>query len=509
MYDSHRLVLSAPHPMSFDDDDIPASAAPGESTEEAPTAEEALEEETQDFRLFGSLFRKKTNISAQTIRKGEKDFESHGTRAQENALEQSRQAMEEALSFTRVHKTKDYVRGWYFPDWWADWDDEQTELAKRRPASEQPEQNPFEDLCVRDRVVLVENSKGYARTMGRVITGQAKDRPARGMDWLLPEEALFLVERGDLDLWWPTRELEELFPPSPQKSDPETSDQPNTNSGSAADEASETLDEYDRGVPISLQTAYALLIGGEDERGKVSLHKFQVFAGLRRMGYMLQRAPSPPPIHPPSVPTGVALWQWLFSLMEHQPAPYGPLVRPGLYRSYRPIYKQLTVGSRHKPVPHATSPFATEDPYRIHFYVWKGNSKWKRTDPPPPDFYLSVADAQDTALPTFEEIDALIDGTPWRPPKATWVGPRMLYPRLKHGYRHVLIAVVDHGVINYMRFGEGAFGEELLFPRFDRTLTPPGAKGGKRGGHGGSRGGARGGARGGRGGRGGRGRGRR
>ncbi len=50
--------------------------------------------------------------------------------------------------------------------------------------------------------------------MGRVITGQPKDRPARGMEWLLPEEALFLVERGDLDLWWPTRNLEEPLPDS-------------------------------------------------------------------------------------------------------------------------------------------------------------------------------------------------------------------------------------------------------------------------------------------------------
>src|SRR6188768_91269 len=106
--------------MSLDDDDIPtASLVPGPSAdaEEALTADEVLEEETQDFRLFT----KNAHISAQTIRKGGKDFESHGTRAQENALEQSRQAMKDVLSYTRVHGKQNWTRAWYFPDWWADW----------------------------------------------------------------------------------------------------------------------------------------------------------------------------------------------------------------------------------------------------------------------------------------------------------------------------------------------------------------------------------------------------
>ncbi len=142
-------------------------------------------------------------------------------------------------------------------------------------------------------------------------------------------------------------------------------------------------------------------------------------------------------------------------LSDHEASqrpPYGPLVRPGLYRSYQNVYEQLSIIPRHTPVPYPTSQFTTEDPYRIHFHVWKGNSKWKRTDPPPPDFYMTVVDAQTTDVPSFEEIDALVDATPFFPPKATWTGPRMMYPRLKHGYRHVLIAVVDHGIINYMRF---------------------------------------------------------
>ncbi|KAH8899674.1 hypothetical protein GQ53DRAFT_320276 [Thozetella sp. PMI_491] len=488
--------------MPFDDDDAPtASPSPagtmGEPVgggEEAPTAEEALEEEAQDFRLFKSLFRKKANISAQTIRKGEKDFESHGTRAQETALEQSRQAMEEAMSFTRVHLPKDYVRGWYFPDWWADW--EGPDRAPKAGHGRKPELDgakPAEDPFVRDRVVLLESTKGIARNMGRAVTGQAKDRPARGLDWLLPEEALFLVERGDLDLWWPTRSLEKMFPAPKQ-----TTESPQGEDGGPA--LPGDADQYDEGIPLSLQTAYSLLIGGEGERGKISLQKYQVFASLRRMGYILQRAPRTIPTREqPLGSRGDALREWLFSFIpawaEDKRPPYGPLIRPGLYRSYQTVYKQLAIIARHKPTPCATSSFETRDPYRIFYHVWKGSTEWKKTSPPPPDFYMAVVDAHDTAVPTFEEMVALVDATPFLPPKATWNGPRMLYPRLKHGYRQVLVAVVDHSVINYMRFGEGAFGEEPLFPRFDRQVAPRGAKGG-------GRGGGRGGARGGRGGRG-------
>ena len=41
----------------------------------------------------------------------------------------------------------------------------------------------------------------------------AGDEDKRTRLWLLPEEALFLMERWSLDLWWPTRAIEELFPP--------------------------------------------------------------------------------------------------------------------------------------------------------------------------------------------------------------------------------------------------------------------------------------------------------
>jgi tRNA-splicing endonuclease subunit Sen54 len=160
----------------------------------------------------------------------------------------------------------------------------------------------------------------------------------------------------------------------------------------------------------------------------------------------------------------------------------------------------MAIIPRHKPYPTPSSPFEASDPFAVHFHLWKAAQKWSKLRHPTPDFYVSVVDAQETDMPSFEEITALIDATPLAPGKPEWTGPGRLYPRLKHGHRNAIVAVVDHGIINYMRFAEGAFGEEQLFERFDSRNAP-------RGGKAGFRGGGRGGGRGGRGGRG-RGRGR-
>ncbi|KAK4120875.1 hypothetical protein N657DRAFT_636266 [Parathielavia appendiculata] len=477
--------------MSLDDDDNP-SLAPPPSTTTSPsspshnppdavavataddlTAEDLIEDEgaaTQDFRAFAASlsrqqqqqqYRKTPGVSAQTIRKGEKDFESHGTRAQADALEQSRNAMREVLSYTRVHPAGAKVRGWYFPDWWEGYHEEEEDDAAGRAAAvggeEEKERKPF--AFVRERVVVLEGSSVASQALGRAVTGQAKDRPARGRDWLLPEEALYLVERGSLDLWWPLKGLEEILPPD---------------RAVASNEGGEEADEYEQGFPLSLQAAYALLIGNDGERGKISLQKFQVYSNLKRCGYNVLRAPPicKQPAPAPSQPATTTLWQWFSSLLTttfNQP-PYGPLVQPGLYRSYASIYRQLALLPRHKPSPACSaSASPPTEPFTIHYNIWKSAQKWTKLRHPPPDFHLAVVDAQQSSVPTLSEILPLLDATPPAPGKPEWTGLGRVYARLKHGYRNVLIAVVDHGVINYMRFAQGTFGVEEVYGSPRRT----------------------------------------
>ena len=68
--------------------------------------------------------------------------------------------------------------------------------------------------------MVVEHERGFpARLLGRVVPGVKREMPASGRTWLLPEEALYLLERGTMELWWPDKNLDELFPPSVAEGD--------------------------------------------------------------------------------------------------------------------------------------------------------------------------------------------------------------------------------------------------------------------------------------------------
>ena len=468
--------------MAFDDDDSPLTTrnaqadnghlkgGGGGGGDDVPSAEDALEDEMPDFKLFSAMLNRK-GVTSKSIRKGEKDFESHGTQAQDGALESSRKAMEEVLGYTRVHRRDGWVRAWYFPEKWA---------------GEGDEDALDNGLCLKDRVVVVEHEKGsWIKDIGRVVPS-AKDPAIGARLWLLPEEALGLVERGTLDLWWPDRTLQEIFPgPGP------------------ADRSEFGPEDYEVGVPLSLEACYAMLIGEDGERGKVSLSKYQVYTHLKRSGFHILRAPpSTGPPEPKATPPEPALWERLLSLItwDRQASvnPWGPLVRPGLYRAYRPIYQRLAILPRHQPTIKASSSLSEypepEEPFRVFYHVWKtGRATFSKKNPPPPDFRIAVSNTSSSCVPDISQLDALLlSSCPYEPPPEYMRqnGLGKMYQRLKHGHRNVLIAVVDAGLVNFIRFGEGAFGEEKLYERFD---AGPG-RGGRKGGGGGGRG--RGGARG-------------
>ncbi|KAH6885868.1 hypothetical protein B0T10DRAFT_85938 [Thelonectria olida] len=451
--------------MAFDDDENPNAAGPAMNNTTA--AIEDAEDDSVDTKLFLSMFDKQ-GVSGKAIRKGEKDFESHGTRAQDKLLETSRNVLDNVLGYTRIHREESWARGWCFPDHWQD-----TEQAGDQ-----------DGLWLRERVVAMEHEKGnWQKDIGRAVPAKI-ERSGAGRLWLLPEEAIYLVERGTVDLWWPNLPLEELLP----KAD-------------ATEKVEFGPDDYDAGLPLSLEAAYSLFIGEDGETGKISLPKYQVFSHLKRAGFNVLRAP----LHAestPSTPPSKTLWEWLFSFVSwdarpRQKQPFGPLVQPGLYRAYRPIYEQLAILPRHKPLPTPVEVRTPYDPWKVFFYVWKtGGTPFSKRNPPPPDFRIAVVDANESSVPSLEQIEALLESTPYDPPNPAWQGPGRMYQRLKHGHRNVLVAVVDHGLVNFMRFGEGAFGEEKVFERLDNR---GGQRGGKKFGRGGGRGRGRGRGRGGRG----------
>jgi tRNA-splicing endonuclease subunit Sen54 len=438
--------------MADRDGDAPSSLLPPKNEDDDPT------DEIADYRLLSTLSSK----SGQLPKRGEKDFEPHGTRHQDGVLESSRQAMHDALSHTRFHVAKNHTRAFYYG-----------EESLRRDDAIPPEwRKGLED----DHVVLLENTKGsHWKSMGKSIMGQRY-----ASVWLLPEEALYLVERGNLDLWWPSdSSFKGRVDKKVDDEDIEVSDTEN--------------EEADEGVPMSLQAAYALFIGRDGQKGKVSLDKYTIYTNLRRNGYAVLRAPKSASEKEASKPEDIqqsdqnvnnsgSIFGWLFGgfSKSEPPPPFGPLVKPGMYKSYNTIYQQIAIIPRYQPSPNNTTP-PPEDPYRVVFHAWKPDNvaNFIKKNPGVPDFRIAIVDARSSFVPSLTQMTSLLGSTPWDPPKAEWAGlPQTLYHRLRHGYRNVVLAVIDQGVISYLRLGETAFGNEDLSKSFDQNLSGGGKRGG-------------------------------
>jgi tRNA-splicing endonuclease subunit Sen54 len=426
-------------------------------------------DELQDFRFLAALTAG-SNGQHKIPKRGEKDFEPHGTKHQDAVLAASRQAMHDALDYTRVHVPKSNCRAWYFGDGVLDKSRNNVEAAE--VMSDAVRGRGLD----RDHVVMVESSRGTQyRTMGKTALGKADARI-----WLLPEEALYLVERGNLDLWWPARPLAAVR------------GQVKGYGLERVEGEEEEEEEEDDGLPLSLQAAYALLIGDDEAKGKVSLDRYTVYANLKRTGYVVFRDRyqdlSYGSLNTHESQKTSSLFTWLFGALfaekSHEHAPYGPLVQPGLYRSYNRIYRQLSVLPRHTPAPQPTDPsIPPQGPFRLVYNLWKPSRipNFAKSNPGTPDFRIAIVSSRDTSVPSLTQLVSLLESSPWDPPKKELTGPGNSYQRLRHGWRNVILAVVDQGVISYLRVSEAAFGEERLYDRFDGGSMRGGKKGGSRG----------------------------
>jgi tRNA-splicing endonuclease subunit Sen54 len=423
-------------------------------------------DETQDFLRLASL----TSKSTQLPKRGEKDFEPHGTKHQDGILAASRKAMHEVLDYTRVHTPKAHVRAFYYG----------VDSLERDKVINEEWRRGLED----DHVVLLESSKGvHFKTMGKDTLGKK-----RSSLWLLPEEALYLVERGTLDLWWPSR--------SSFKGHIDVE-------GKDASELDQDQTEKDEGLPMSLQAAYAMLLGDDSEKGKISFDRYAVYNNLRRAGYVVMRhsdskqTTNSTALHANGTQESSSIFTWLWGRLfaedEVKHPAFGPLVKPGMYRTYNSIYRQIAIIPRYKPTQIPQSPsHPPEAPYLIVYNLWKATriAAFSKSNPGIPDVRLAITDARSSSIPTLKQMTSLLESTPWDPPPQK--GPTQTFQRLKHGYRNVILAVVDQGIISYLRLSEAAFGEEHLYERFDRGSGRVAKRGGMSRGKGSGRGRGRG-----------------
>lgn len=246
-----------------------------------------------------------SDASSSLPRRGEKDFEPNPTEFQADVLSASRQAMHNALAHPRIHNPKSQLVGFF------------THTGPAPPPTVTVTDGKGVGVSP-DTCVYVPNPKGqYFKTMGQA------DRWNR--IWLLPEEALYLIERGSLEIRWPN----EL-----------------TQSGD-----DDVLNEPLPAIPMGLQAAYACFLG----RAGLTLERFSVFTGLKRLGYAITRAPgwddsaevedsksetnkdayTQPQQRGPGL-AGVfgGLFDWLHDPMSTASAAAGPVVGCGIHRNY-------------------------------------------------------------------------------------------------------------------------------------------------------------------------------
>ncbi|BGP57769.1 tRNA-splicing endonuclease subunit sen54 [Rhodotorula sphaerocarpa] len=354
---------------------------------------------------------------------------------------------------------------------------------------------------------------------------------------LLPEEALYMVERGAIELW----------------RDTEAGDR----------------------VPMSVQQSWSELLGHDD----LTPERYQVYAFLRRLGYVVVRARSIAgaeravttkrlPLYRILIDTALrplhslresilrlaaTLRSWFSGSTVQQvrqivtrslkraEGQASSLLSGRRWTSYDKMFAHLQViPSGHDrplprgPLPHQPSvltpldkrtgseapadrlPSYQEQPYQTFFHVYKPVTKYKKSDPPEPDFRLVVINAVTTPMPDLFEFTAMFDSTPMpppppppgsgppRPPRNNQAGrpapaaapppppptrlqaflasiplvQRLLpslvapaapaapparkptpYPRLKTGRRTILVAVVDNGTSSLLRFSEAEFAK--------------------------------------------------
>lgn len=345
-------------------------------------------------------------------------------------LDASRLAMHNVLSWQRTHTQKNHIPAMYDP-------------ATNMAYVNKPRTSMF-------------------LTMGRSRGGK---------EWLLPEEALFLIERGSVDCRWPVK----------------------------GEEGGGKMLE---GAPMSLQGAYAAFLGYEaGVGGKLTMEMYTVYSGLKRSGYVVfrhgswdgERADIQSLTAKPQdqLAKKNGYWTSFWSEIWHrisQPAytispeslAYGPLVRPGLYRSYADIYRALSLIPSHDRTapPTFALPPDSNNPFRIHFDVWKtsGSQRFRKSNRPPPDFRICVINARETNVPTAAQLNDLLATVPDDGPKPN----AAITNKLKYGERNILLAVVDNGIPSYIRVADVDFSREKVYER----PTTRGGKGG-RGGRGG------------------------
>ncbi|PLW14497.1 hypothetical protein PCANC_15129 [Puccinia coronata f. sp. avenae] len=356
--------------------------------------EDAVEEEAPDWRM---LLKYTKSLGAQTAagnsepfipRRGEKDFEPTEALAptQLKALQESRQALFTALSAgIRGHSSRDHVR--------CVW----TNHARRNAWDNN---SPSQDALA----VVPPYVDGTAK--GVMFSSIGRWSRERKRLELAPEELLYLIERGTVECW--------------------TADDPTRGLGA---------------IPISVQRAWAEIIGTH----QLSLERYQVYAYLKRLGYIVLRKEHVDSIWrsqkssqkrvPHSSFLGnlysfmcrpllrlKSVWRKLLRItnpdtwMTHNISALASanrsLIHHGIWKTYESVFHALSLTPSGPkialPRPSARST-GNNGGYEVFYYVYKPNNRFPKSSPPMPDFQVCVVDSEKMTIPSIVSTITLLD----------------------------------------------------------------------------------------------------
>ncbi|KDQ50520.1 hypothetical protein JAAARDRAFT_63133 [Jaapia argillacea MUCL 33604] len=460
----------------------PVPVKPTDSVDDEGDQSSGDEDEGPDWTKLSSAL----GLARPVIpKRGEKDYEPSapggGSGLQRHVLDRARNAMFDALRATKGTSIKNMSYGIWYP------------------------------TIARAHVTIARgiHFSNMGHSVPRPVSipqGEGKDvqKKVQKRLELLPEEALYLVERGAMMCW------------KEQEADTEDF------------LGGESLvgEEVVEGTPMSVQQAFAEMIGREE----LTLEKYQVYAYLKRLGYVVTRAKPPSAAYPIPAPYPTHVVTAKSSILQRISTIFSNLFGrvfrfiSGPVNWWRPIhirrwlhhnmdYPSLFKSLRIIPAGHSTplhdhpSHINPQSPYQIFYHLYKPSTQFKKTSPPPPDFSVVVVNARATPMPSLYELTALYDILPELPPPLprqrhpppstaksnpqqppptslsqtphpsflqrlfpklfppppieTGPPPRRTNPflALKAGKKNVVVAAVDGGNTSFYRFGQGAFEE--------------------------------------------------
>ncbi|KAJ1305391.1 hypothetical protein OPQ81_000406 [Rhizoctonia solani] len=242
---------------------------------------------------------------------------------------------------------------------------------------------------------------------------------------LMPEETLYLMERGSLFCW----------------KECEISAEIKGELGSDLDDCNLSI-----GAPMSVQQAFTEMIGVDG----LELQHYLVYAYLKRLGYTVSRssAPANTPLYPLAPPNNAnqrtiqhklrsflaSILRGIFLPVRRIQSILGPFLftfrgtsiggmlglMPRSFTSASIFESLRTMVSGHD-VPLRRSGLKSPVPnsdvtFKVFWHVWKPSTPWRKLDVPKPDFEIAVVDARKTPVPDIYQLTDMFASAERRPP---------------------------------------------------------------------------------------------